>query len=318
MVGVLGALALSAGPARAVTFAQFTSQNLGGDSAPCWSRDGGYVFYSTRVSGFPYIYKKAQNDPMTTTGTRITTWLNDEYSVTVSPDNNYVMIETADSLNSRHIYRCPSNGGPPLTQVTFGPHYDTSPCWWGSGATQLVAFATDRGGAGFQIWTLVPNGILPGLALTPVTGPGFQDLSPTFSPDGSRIAFASTRAGANAQIYVSTWDGSSWGAPVQLTSGGGAKSNPSWSPSGMHIAFASTTGGHGGGTSTWIMTPDGLNAQMVTGSGTYDAEAAWSPDGDHLAFVSDQSGAKYIWLASAMSTPAATASWGRIKDQYRQ
>jgi hypothetical protein len=34
--------------------------------------------------------------------------------------------------------------------------------------------------------------------------------------------------------------------------------------------------------------------------------------------VSDQSGAKYIWLASGISTPAANLSWGRVKGLYRE
>src|SRR5207237_9473343 len=122
------------------------------------------------------------------------------------------------SLSWRHLFRCPSTGGAPLTQVTSGPFYDIEPDW---AATGLVAFSSDRGGAGFQIWTVQPNGTFPAEVYAQVTDAGHNDSYPSFSPDGQKIVFSSDRAGTT-QLFVVTWNGSSWGAPVQLTSGGGA------------------------------------------------------------------------------------------------
>jgi len=201
----------AARPAGAMTFTQFTSSNLGGDDAPCWSMDGGAVFYSSRVTGFPYIYRKNLGDPVGTSGTRLTSGTTEEYEVTVSADGAYAIMVEGDSLASRHLWRCPATGGAPHTKVTYGPFYDLDPDWFGSG-TGLVAFATNRGGAGYQIWTLVPNGTLAATTLTAVTGPGYNDMHPSFSPSGQQIVFASNRSGGS-QLFVSTPRG------VKLTPG---------------------------------------------------------------------------------------------------
>src|SRR6478609_4815846 len=63
-------------------------------------------------------------------------------------------------------------------------------------------------------------------------GPG-KDLDPAFSPDGSKIAFDSTRTGGG-DIYVMNADGS---GAVRLTTASTEDSQPAWSPDGNRIAF---------------------------------------------------------------------------------
>jgi Tol biopolymer transport system component len=301
--------------AAAASYVQFTSLNLGGDTAPSWSSDGQYVFYSTRVSGFPYIYRKSSSAPMNQSGTRLTSWEIEEFSASVSGDDAYVVMAVRDTLGFTHLWRCPSTGGAPLTRMTLGPYADLHPNWWGSGPTQEIAFSTSRGGSGYQIATLKPNGLLLATDLTLVTGPGFEDFHPCFSSDGQRIVFSSNRAGTR-QLFVVTRQGASWGAPVQLTSGGGDKTNPAYSPSGLTIAYERNSGG---GTTLWMVDATGANPRQVAdGSGSYDAEPSFSPVTSQMAFVSDRTGAGYIWLINDISTPAAITSWGRVKADYRR
>ncbi len=59
------------------------------------------------------------------------------------------------------------------------------------------------------------------------------EYSPTYSPDGKRIAFESTRSGSQ-QIWVTDADGT---RPTELTSGGYASGTARWSPDGRWIAF---------------------------------------------------------------------------------
>ena len=65
------------------------------------------------------------------------------------------------------------------------------------------------------------------------TYPGFQWM-PTFSPEGSRVAFAWDQPGKRpSNIYVKLIDS---GEPVRLTTGDGDFA-PAWSPDGRYIAF---------------------------------------------------------------------------------
>ena len=299
--------------AAALSFSQFTSLNLGGDDAPVWSHDGSAVFYSSRATGFPYIFRKNLGDAMNATGARLTSWTFDEYQAAVSSDDAWVTLCVGDSINSRHFYRCPATGGTPLTKMTYGPFYDIDPDWYGSSSGK-IAFSSNRGGAGFQIWTLQPNGTLPALALTQVTDAGHSDSHPSFSQDGTKLVFSSDRGGGT-QLFVSTWNGSTWGVPAPLTTGGGAKTCPDWSANGLQIAYESTNGGN---TELRVIQADGLNDRLVTSTGSYDARPGWANDGNKLAFVSDRSGAKYIWLADGLTTPTASDTWGRVKALYRR
>lgn len=96
---------------------------------------------------------------------------------------------------------------------------------------------------------------------------------PAWSPDGTRIAFASTRDGEPA-IYLANADGS---AARRLTSG----SWPAWSPDGRRIAF------HREGDFAWgdgqilIIETDGSNETTLS-RGEFPA---WSPDGARIAFA---------------------------------
>src|SRR5437868_4899242 len=61
---------------------------------------------------------------------------------------------------------------------------------------------------------------------TQLTNSGLSDTHPTWSPDGTQIAFTSTRDG-NRAIYVMNADGS---GQTRLTTGTASDAQPSWSP----------------------------------------------------------------------------------------
>ena len=62
-----------------------------------------------------------------------------------------------------------------------------------------------------------------------------SDKQPDWSPDGTKIAFVSSRKGGVYQIYVMDTDGKN---VIRLTDGAGQKTNPDWSPDGRKIAFS--------------------------------------------------------------------------------
>jgi dipeptidyl aminopeptidase/acylaminoacyl peptidase len=113
------------------------------------------------------------------------------------------------------------------------------------------------------------------------------DTNPQYSPDGSKIAFTSSRSGT-VQIWVCDSDGSN---PVQVTNFDGAAS-PRWSPDGRYIAFDSPSAGPVG---IYVIPAQGGRARRITSETSQNDMPSWSRDGTWVYFESNRSGASQIW-----------------------
>jgi Tol biopolymer transport system component len=152
--------------------------------------------------------------------------------------------------------------------------------------TQL-AFV-DGAGTDAEIYVVNSNGTG---ANRLTTQPG-ADVSPAWSPDGSRIAFASERDG-NFEIYVMNANGTN---PVRLTNVGAADSRPAWSPDGSRIAFVSERDGNA---EIYVMNADGTSPMRLTSHSASDGDPAWSANGNRIAFVSDRDGNAEVYVMAA-------------------
>ena len=119
------------------------------------------------------------------------------------------------------------------------------------------------------------------------------DWFPTWSPDGTRIAFSSERDG-NPELYVMNRDGTN---DVRLTEQPGNDIVPKWSPDGSKIAFTSERDGD---FEVYVMNTDGSNQVNLTNSSlSNDRWPTWSPDGSRIAFESNRDGDWEIYMMNA-------------------
>lgn len=138
----------------------------------------------------------------------------------------------------------------------------------------------------------------------PVYRDGVLNISPSFSPDGRRIAFASSNSESNIDIYACD---RSCQQPQRLTNSQAIDTNPAWSPDGKQIAFTSSRAGK---PQIFVMNADGSNVRRVSFEGEYNEGAAWRPDGQQIVYATRRGNRFDIALTNMvdLSTRVLTSS----------
>lgn len=168
----------------------------------------------------------------------------------------------------------------------------------GSGKTgDDIAFVSSRDGD-YAIYVMAADGSgqrrLTDERGDPSTTAGVQfQTDPAWSPDGTRIAFASAREGS-FDIYVMNADGT---GTTRLTSTDENDQGPTWSPDGSRIAFTRT----GTLAQVYVMNADGSGVRRMSEELAEESEPAWSPDGRSIAYSRRASGTDLleIWVMGA-------------------
>lgn len=147
-------------------------------------------------------------------------------------------------------------------------------------ANGKIAFTSDRDG-NREIYVMRPDGT----GQIRLTNNLRVDDHPTWSPDGTKIAFLCERL-TGYGLCVMNEDGSN---RVEITTIGSIFILPpnhfsdffslSWSPDGRRIAFQDNW-------DIYVVGADGSNRQRLTDAGGYDHEPAWSRDGSKILFSS--------------------------------
>ncbi len=123
----------------------------------------------------------------------------------------------------------------------------------------------------------------------PVLQSGAQDLAPALSPDGTRIAFISDRAGT-FDLYVADADGAN---PARLGAARVNPGRPQWTADGEQLVYESTADGT---LQIWIVDADGRDARQLTAGRSPSMQPAVSPAGGTIAYTAAIDGNYEIYL----------------------
>lgn len=139
-----------------------------------------------------------------------------------------------------------------------------------------------------------------GSGLRNITETPSGDLQPRWSPDGSRIVFASQRrTNGLFDILVMEADG---GGPQYLASTDADELGPAFSPDGRAVLFdADTAQDPEFEADIWVLSLDGGPPTRLTDAPGGDSNGDWSPDGSTIAFrtLREPFGTPNLWLMNA-------------------
>lgn len=276
-----------------------------GQSAPK-STGPGRIAFTVNTNGWGAIWIMDDNGQgrrrLTAAAPSKTPQADGSTSPSWSPSGDRIAyVGTGDSnfedTNAQELYVMDAEGGH-VQRLTSNHAADWSPTWSPDGKRILFARATNLGEENVETYIYVMNADGSGeriLRHEPRTGPSPVFLtSPTWSPDGKRIAFtriAYVKEGGGPAVWVMNADGT--GAKKIANEAG----EPSWSPDGKSIAIVSSsdhlgeTCFHDCGPSPeiYVLDADGSHRRRLTKDEADDSSPTWSPDGKRIAFVSDRS-----------------------------
>jgi serine/threonine-protein kinase len=204
----------------------------------------------------------------------------------ISPDGEWI-VYAGETDGDRDILSRRVEGELVLNLTEDSPADDDQPAFSPDG--ERIAFRSERDGGGIFVMGRT------GEAVRRVTREGF---SPTWSPDGTHLAYAIERI----ELHPQNSEGRKGLWIVEIESGesreisGEDMAMPSWSPNGHRIAVTRRIRGEAAAQSdVWTVTPEGEEAVQVTQGVASDWNPAWSPDGRYLYFASNRSGSMNLW-----------------------
>jgi TolB protein len=122
-------------------------------------------------------------------------------------------------------------------------------------------------------------------------------MSPSWSPDGSRLAYVSF----DRKKPIVVVQNLAQGTTHVVADFRGNNSAPAWSPDGRFLAVALSKDGL---TQIYRIPATGGAPQRLTDSSDIDTQPAFSPDGQWIAFTSDRGGSPQIYRMPAAGGPA--------------
>lgn len=163
----------------------------------------------------------------------------------------------------------------------------------GAFSTRLLYVTAERMGANNTRYTLQRSDYDGARAVTLLQSRE-PILSPSFAPDGRRIAYVSFEQ-RRPRIFVQHID---TGRREQTTNFEGLNGAPAWSPDGNRLAFVLSRDGN---PEIYVMDMGSRQMRRITNHYAIDTEPFWGKDGQTLYFTSDRAGRPQIYKTNINS-----------------
>jgi Tol biopolymer transport system component len=244
------------------------------DRYPAWSPDGTRIAFGRTMPGVKsqiYVMNADGSSPA-----RITNNSASDSQPSWSPNGTKIAFVSNRDGNDE-IYVMNADGTSQI-RLSNNADFEAGPPAWSPDGTR-IAFASTRDfpgitgniGNGFEIYVINADGS----SSVRLTSNSTSDAGPSWSPDGTRIAFTAQRDGLPL-VYVMNADGTNQFNLTQSTTLD--SSDPEWSPDGTSIAFTSyKRAGQTNSDEIFRMNADGSNITRVTNSAFDEHDLAWQP-----------------------------------------
>jgi Tol biopolymer transport system component len=160
--------------------------------------------------------------------------------------------------------------------------WDTDPDWSPDGSKIVYA---SRDGPRRELYTIAPDGSDKRLLRQDGLSNG-TDQWPTYSPDGTKVAFTASSNAGGRGMNISVVDAE--GDDYREIQSDLNSWSPSWSPGGTRIAFVADRDNDNA--DIYVMRADGKRVRRLTEHPGWDTWASWAPDGSEVAFLSGRDG----------------------------